>query len=396
MAASAELIQSKLEFDYDTRRYYDTVTWLAEVLPGSMRTPFEYSFDGQELYASDGSAMGEIFEDAIKQSKTLPAYERRRRLIEKDEYQDMLSMMHGDLPNTMVVVSDFPSELMNAKEDIGGYNVTRKQTMLRVITKNIDGTLSMYSQSLDGSNRRALEDIYYELGFEPASGELLGQRMNLELDESEQKILTDRLMGVYDRSLSSQFGGDWYAGIKGIRRQNTYEFVCEQKDLINAYLASTNRFTGGEAELNLAAALRARYINGKSYVKSAVNIARQVYGGVPIAAYALAMAEMQREGAIARREGYMPSGCGATIKLNSNLNEMGLSVASGTISELSAQEQLDMAGYGNQSEKPAQKSDKFGPLRFKCPKGHWNERKPAKSPKDFLTHCRKCNTSLKC
>jgi hypothetical protein len=47
-----------LAYDHETRRYYDTVTWLAEVLPGSMRTPFEYTFDGNELYANDGAGHG--------------------------------------------------------------------------------------------------------------------------------------------------------------------------------------------------------------------------------------------------------------------------------------------------------------------------------------------------
>ena len=40
--------------------------------------------------------------------------------------------------------------------------------------------------------------------------------------------------------------------------------------------------------------------------------------------------------------------------------------------------------------------DKYGPLKFQCPKGHWNKRPPAKSPRDFLTHCKTCKVSLKC
>lgn len=51
---------------------------------------------------------------------------------------------------------------------------------------------------------------------------------------------------------------------------------------------------------------------------------------------------------------------------------------------------------GQASEGCAGPKDKFGPLNFKCPKGHWNKRKPAKSPKDFLTHCTTCKASLKC
>lgn len=391
MAETAELVRNNQEIDFNTRRYNDTVTWLAEVLPGSMRTPFEYSFDGKELYASDGSAMGEIFDEAIEQAKSLPAYEQRRRQIEKGEYSDMIAMMRGDLPNTMIVVSDFPPELMNATEDVGGYNVSRKQTMLRVFTKNQNGTLSMYSQSLDGSNRQALEEIIYEMGYGPAEGELLGHRMHDELSEAEQKTLTDKLLGIYDRSLTKQFGGDWYAGMQGVRRKNTFDFVCEQQDLVQSYLATTEWFTGGDADYNLAAAIKARYIENPSETRNfIVNAPVFGYEGMPIAAHAMAMAEMHIAGGNARRSGENFSGCGATIKSGENSDD------NMNLENLTALEQLEMAGLGNQADKSSPKSDKFGPLKFKCPRGHDNERPPAKSPKDFLTNCKKCGTSLKC
>src|SRR5690606_20043780 len=117
--------------------------------------------------------------------------------IEYEEYQDMLAMARGDLPNTMVVVSDFAPERMNATRDVGGYNVTRKQTMLRVITRSADGKLKMYSQSLDGSNRKALESMYAFLGFDVRHGELLSQRIHTDIDKHEQELLVDQLMGVY-------------------------------------------------------------------------------------------------------------------------------------------------------------------------------------------------------
>lgn len=367
-------------FDYQIRRYNDTVTWLAEVLPGSMRTPFEYQFDGRELYASDGSALSKIFDDSVEQAQHLPVYEQRRRYIEKDEYLDMLAMMRGDRLNTMVVVSDFPPELMNAAEDVGGYNVARKQTMLRVLAKTPEGTLKMYSQSLDGSNRQALEDIYAELGFVPAAGELLGQRMHVQLSEAEQKILVDRLMGVYDRSLASQFGGDWYAGERSGRRINTFDFACQQQDLLRAYLSTTDWFTGGEADYNLAAAVLARFEN--RVVRQPVFIARQTeYTGYPIAAHAMALAEMNGAGVIARREGVVVSGCGMTIRRES------------TNTEGSAEDQLREAGIGNQSDKLA--DDKYGSRYFKCPKkscSFVNER----PENTLLPTCKKCGTDVSC
>lgn len=360
-------------FDYEKRRYYDTVTWLAEVLPGQMRTPFEYTFDGHELYANDGSPLGEIFDDAIEKAKNLPGYEQRRRGIEKEEYQEMIDMMRGDRLNTMVVVSDFPPELMSATRDEGGYNVTRRPTMLRVLTKNPHGTLSMYSQSLDGSNRQALENIYLELGYMPADGELLGQRMHLRLSSAEQKTLVDRLTGIYDRSMSAQFGGQWYAGIRGNQRLNTYDFVCQQQDLIKAYLATTKRFTGGDADYNLAAAMLLRFEKGTSFV------ATSEYEYFPVAMHAMALAEMNGAGNIARANGITVSGCGASIGPEKD--------------GLSAEDQLAEAGYGDQSQKLP--NDKYGTRYFKCPKkscSYINER-----PKDkLLPICKKCGTDVSC
>ena len=129
-------------FDRNHRLYDDTTTWLAEALDGNMRTSFEFKFYGNELYGQDGGALGPIFTDSLESAKNLSAnlsFELRRRKHEMDEYLAMIQMMNGFDFNTMVVVSDFPDELMNETTDVGGYNCQRKQTMLRVITKNEDG-----------------------------------------------------------------------------------------------------------------------------------------------------------------------------------------------------------------------------------------------------------------
>lgn len=374
MAAAAE-VRTGSQVDYEARRYYDTATWLAEVLPGQMRTPFEYTFDGYELYASDGGSMGEIFDDSIARAKNLPDYELRRRHIEKAEYDDMLSMMRGNLPNTMVVVSDFPPELMNIKEDQGGYNAERKQTMLRVLVRTPDNKLQMYSQSLDHSNRTALEAIYGHLGKQAEPGELLGQRINLELDEYEHQFLIDELVGVYDRSMAAQFGGDWYAGQANGLRVNTYDFVCSQADLLNAHL------NGGGDEYNLAAAMLARWQSASE----SPDIAERSYDydssfGMGITSQIMAMNEMADAGSAARASGMTFSGCGMT---------MGSPERSGAMMSLFGQ--LDEAGYGNKLEEYVG-SDKYGSLQFKCKRGHTNKRPRNK----LLERCKVCKCSVRC
>jgi len=172
---------------YEAERYLqayeDMATWLAESLDGSMQTSFDFHFDGNEILSDDGRGMRKIFDEAIndadEECATNPAFgfEARRRRIEREEYDQMVDMMKGDAPNTMIVVSDFPPELMKATEDVGGYNAKRKQTMVRIITKKPEGRLNITTQSLDKSDRESLEMIYRSFGLEPQSGELLGQRI---------------------------------------------------------------------------------------------------------------------------------------------------------------------------------------------------------------------------
>lgn len=355
------------QFDRYLRTYNDVTTWLAETLDGSMRTPFEYRFVEHELYADDGSALGQIFEDSIMDATELAvrnpalAFEQRRRRLELDEYHEMLGMARGELPNTMVVISDFPPELMGARTDVGGYNVTRKQTMLRVLTWQ-NGRLKMFSQSLDGSNRAGLEAIYAQFGEQPEAGELLGQRIHATLTPEEQTYLTDRLTGVYDRSLSAQYGGEWYAG-RQENRHDTYTFVINQHQLVDRFVTAEMR--GGisdEDKYNMAALLTKRFEAFKR-PEITVNEAELLVAGMPRSLEW----ELRAAGKEARAAGMVFSGCGASV---------------------AAAEQLAEAGYGNKGEI----KDKYGSLEFTCKKGHPNRRPYGQ----LIRSCQHCGDSVSC
>lgn len=363
------------------RHKTDTETWLAETLHGSMRTSFEYQFDGQELYAQDGGAMGEVFEDAISQARLMVqenpflSFELRRRLIEYGEYQDMLKMAKGELPNTMVVVSDFPEGLMGSQSDVGGYNTSRKQTMLRVIARQADGSMRITSQSLDGSNRQALEAIYghHQLRAEAHTGELLEQRVHLELPEIGQKNLTSNLTNAYDESMARQFEGKWHAGIKQTPEHSimdTYQFVLAQSDLIGWFVEAklADPVAAEKQRFKLAATINERY-------KRQVVLKYLVPGHPPIDQKLgpdLLVNEIAQatDRAIAKGETF--SGCGITIKGEA---------------DSMLEDQLEMAGYGNKSDE-----DKYGSLHFKCQKGHNNTRPRGK----LIEKCQKCGISVRC
>ena len=247
-------------------------------------------------------------------------------------------MANGELPNTMVVISDFPAELMDAKKDVGGYNVNRKQTMMRVITRDEQGKLNIISQSLDRSDRTGLEAIYDSLGFKTVPGELLSQRMHLDLPKEEREFLPDWLTGTYDRALAAQWGGEWYAGRTPGERLNTYDFVCAQQDLLEAFSAET--YLAGEANetilYSLAAAMHERFKN-PLVANETINNWRQ-------AGFSLdsTYVEMEQAASRARIRNETFSGCGLSLGDTQRTDQ-----------------ELGKSGYGNKTdEETAYKFDK--------------------------------------
>ena len=363
------------QFDRYIRTYNDVTTWLAETLDGAMRTPFEYRFAGHDFIAEDGSRLGDIFETAITDAERMArrdpalAFESRRRRHELDEHSDMLAMARGELPNTMVVVSDFPSELMHAQHDVGGYNVTRKQTMLRVLTYD-NGRLKMYSQSLDGSHRPALEAIYQTLGVEARPGELLGQRLHLETAAEDQVVLLDRLVGVYDRALAGELGGNWYAGRQEAPR-DTYQFVLSQHAVVDRLVERQLAGNCTDRDIYNSAALLSRLFSSAEHATAiSRGSGRQLLGGFVLNLEAM----LETAGQQAAAEGRTFSGCGAS---------------------LSAAGQLGEAGYGNRAEEKGLDydiTDSKGSLTFTCPKGHTNTRRRG----ELFLGCKVCRTSVSC
>jgi hypothetical protein len=360
------------ELNQELRISTDTATWLAETLHGSMQTKFEFSFDGQELRGEDGGSLDEIFDDAIEEAWAMAEwnpsllFELRRRLIEREELDDMYQMVEGKRPNTMIVISDFPPELMDATEDVGGYNVNRQPTMMRVITAGKNGILSITSQSLDGSNRKALEAIYAAMGEPVQEGELLSQRIHRDLPADWQDNLAGNLTEVYDASLTEQHGSEWYAGISQQPDRNilnTYDFVLGQQDLIEWFTKEKMADPAGAEKhrYKLAATAKARH---ERYLRSQ-NSPEPVSGLVShnsfvtvdsIANAQVLVRELVREERRAAARGEVFSGCGSTVSTEESLDG-------------SNGDQLDSLGYGNKSKSKSNDEDcEF--ISRECPQCH--------------------------
>ena len=339
----------------------DFISWAAEALDGQMRNPTEFYFDQgpEELIANDGSTMGVIFENSIKDAEQMiingspqMSFELRRRLIEMEEYEDMLDIAQYKKPNTMVVVSDYPAELMDYPDDLGGYNSTRKQTLLRVITRQPNGNLHMYSQTLDQSDRDGLESIYRINGFVAKEGELLGQRMHMELDDSERVGLIEKLVRSYDLVMQQKFGGEYYAGRKlvvGEQDLNTAQFVREQADIVRLAVQEMMRGEFEPNRYNTMALLANRYDKAKrgEYVPIVSDI---VEPGQPMLVDTLLLIE-EREiyGRQAKLEKKTFSGCGITLQ-NDDVN--------------SAESELAEAGYGNKADDDKEEKYTFSKFTY--------------------------------
>ncbi len=341
--AGAVLLGSKIEKAGERQARYDLQTQFSELVDGSMRTEFELIFDGRDLYGQDGRSMSDITQkslrDAHKTAQANPSllFEARRRGYEKTEIELAIEMAKGNRPNTMIIVSDFPPELVNATADVGGYSVTRKQTMLRVLARLPNGKIKMYSRSLDGSDRRALEAIYAHMGGQAAPGELLGQRMSKDLSAEQQLTLIDELTSVYDRSLTAQRGGAWHAGRSPADYRNTYDFVCRQHDIIDegVRLKNLGRLTP-EIMYKMAATMNARFKGVK--VRGGDGAAMPVIFGADMR-YALYQ-ELEMNGRQAQRMGRTFSACGETLTAKNSDDSSPSS---------STEQDMKEAGYGNQS-----------------------------------------------
>lgn len=391
MAVAAEQITYYIpeEVDSYSRERNNTETWAAEVLNGSMRTSFEYDYIGGELYSADGESLRTIFDDAIEAAQVIVEhnpgllFELRRRIIESSELDDMENMAKGYLPNTMVVLSDYPPELMDSSNDVGGYNAKRKQTMMRVITRQPDGSIRTVTQSLDGSNRQALESICESLGYKAEPGELLGQRIHFDMPEQSQNSLCTDLTAVYDTSLSDQWGGEWHSGFRQPDKRSqsdTYAFVRQQTDLINWFTNAkiSDSKAAEKLRFKFAATIHQRYEN---YIKNqAISVADSpnVYlGGAAVSHFVNMQAEIHLFNEIndatktATQNKQVFNGCGSSVG-----------------PELSGEATLQEAGYGNKTT--SETSYKFDK------KMHCVSCQPNAKPKEAKKNCGPCGLCRSC
>lgn len=322
-------IESRATTDYERYEAYnryesiwqDETTWVAETLCAPLCKELTYQLHNGELYSSEGQRLADIFDSSLSYYETYrrmidprAEFQYQRALLEREELAEMQSMAVGEGPNTLVVFSTYPQELENSLEDYLGYQHARKLGFIRVITRNNDGAISMWTQSFDGNYKPGIEAMYQEIGGSVDwAHDPLGQRVRVNLSEEQSGLLRDRLLYAYDASLYETYGGRWFAGRSRIDEQEAIRFVDSQRDLIKVHVEAVLRLKQDHVLLDnqrydFAMAMRRRY-------EGVDNL------GITIEH------ELSDAGTIGRENGETVSGCGVTIsgdnETQSELSEAG-------------------------------------------------------------------------
>lgn len=310
-------------FEKSQQLHEDVDTWLAEVLDGEMHSSFDFVPDGDDLTAEDGRHMLPVLDAALQHTireariNPLIAPEVDRSHAEREEFLDIIDMAQGNGPNTLVSIWEIPDYVLQHGADIGGYRYNLRRAMLRIAHRLPDGRIRIESQSLDSGFRPGFEALYDHLGQpEPRADVLYRQPIRCEIDEDQAAALREELRDRYDSALYLKTGLKHTAGRTEEPVVDTYNFVRDQHDLVDTFVATHAHKHMDEIDedeyVNLAAAMKRRMEGRK------------------VAAPDVA-SEMNGAGNSARENGETFSGCGMTV----------LSRANNT-----AEAQLAMLGFG--------------------------------------------------
>lgn len=338
--------------------------------------------------------------------------------------------------NTRIVVSPFPEEAAAQSgseywRDIG-YVPHLKRGFVQLYHVG-SGEVITGSLSFDGSDKQKLRQVFSEYGIEIPEGELTDNWLQYAVTDT----LSQDQAKAFATTIADRAGSERYK-----KNTNTVSVTHEYRSLMDQVFDESyihiceSQFRGYQTEaargLILQLTDKAQHFNQRYQaalykmrsdknqfsdddtailhellVYSTIEMMRALHIGrtelpheyteanyqlAPNLAHLLAIDASAFQG--------MLSGFGAEgAKNNRAYSACGLSIAPGEGNNSPGDPQGVFGGnmQGIEGEGAATgKKDKFGPLKFKCPKGHWNKRPPADTPKDFLTHCKTCKASLKC
>ena len=229
-------------FEYERRRT-DEITGATERLAMPMRNTFEYEFRDGDLWFQ-GENIRTLLQRTIEINehvvKTRPQFvtELIRNHIEFDEYLAELQLAAGSEgdPDTLAVISPIPDAVV-AGVDLGAYDKNRMKMLVRIYSRTPHG-VEATSLSLDRSDRAGMEAIAARFGEEISADATSEDILSMRLwgwSEDFEDVPSD-LRALYDKEMSRQYGGVWYAGRQDKEIMDARSFVEAQTDLVDEHL----------------------------------------------------------------------------------------------------------------------------------------------------------------
>ncbi len=361
------------------RVYDEELSYLAEGIDRAARTTFVLKRQGEDLVYFDRGqwrpyvgALLTGMKVAEKEAQTDPRLQflADRAAGDLQKGYQMVQLKPGE---QVVWGSPFPNQQaeLYGKDFIRsrGFEVEREMGFLYRAVCLEDGSVVLESQTVDRSDEDAFDAA-------------------LSAFESDTKINLDALTHAYDMVMNKKYSGPFYAGRKEAEiGENGWSIIRSQKDLIEYFLNGLERIAStyiSRSRFELEKVTK-EHIYGvwalfKKRIDGEVSLFMQD-SQYTQSRYAYIEQQVKQAFNEFATAGRVIVGCGGVIE-----------ILFGKESILNASsEDVFISIFSSRSGE-----DRFGPLAFKCPKGHWNKRPPAKSPKDFLSHCKTCGTSVKC
>jgi hypothetical protein len=251
---------------------YEEMTDVAERLRAPMDHAIRFQNRNGQLYCASSvdqkdlltiSREAEVVARKVAETNLAWAMEAVRRHAESLEIETATSLPIGA---TMAVFSPTPDDVLDGSVNIGGYNLDKKTTMVRVWSNTENGLDCRYI-SLDGGNRAALRAAAAAIGREmPAqygSEEILSTFYQFDSGEPD---IAERIIGAHDEYLKQQTGQDFSYGRAGLNHKKALDIAAEHPARLAEHMAEIQRlkwsYSGEaldkkmeEARFNYAAAL---------------------------------------------------------------------------------------------------------------------------------------------
>jgi hypothetical protein len=349
-----------------SRVFDEEVTYIAEGIDRHSYTSFDLKADenGALLYFSEGKYQSyqSSLQRACRVSKEEMQADPRKTFLFDRALQDAvtgLDMQKLKVGERMAWFSPFPEAECQAYGDdfiaSVGFQPDRRMGFVYVASRLENGSVRIESHSVDNSHPEAFEAVT----------EAINNGVDIEIEN---------LVTVYDEALGAIWGQEFKAGrleYQLVAENNAYEFVMSNIQLMEYYQQQLELLARSPESLHIIEQQKQELTIGiwariKELLDERDNVHVITYGHEPIEQ--LQMDEQVRRAyEKAAEKGEVLVGCGGAL----SAGEM---------------KKVFESIFGTQ------KSDKFGSLSFKCPKGHPNTRPKNK----LIDKCKTCKASVKC